>query len=114
MSPGAALVFLLAGPATNVASITVLTGVLGKRGVIVYLASIAIFAVLLGMCTDLLYGLLEISLQSKLAAGMRDLLPGWIHLGTAVLLAILMVSFFLRKVTHVVNTKIKSDAECCS
>ena len=37
VSPGAALVFLLAGPATNVTSITVLLGVLGKRATAVLL-----------------------------------------------------------------------------
>jgi uncharacterized protein len=30
VSPGAALVFLLAGPATNITSLTVLTGILGR------------------------------------------------------------------------------------
>ncbi|MFH2128722.1 MAG: SO_0444 family Cu/Zn efflux transporter, partial [Pseudomonadota bacterium] len=42
VSPGAALVFLLAGPATNVTSLTVLVGVLGKRGTALYLAGIAL------------------------------------------------------------------------
>ena len=44
VSPGAALVFLLAGPATNIASLTVLTGVLGKRAVRVALAGEDILA----------------------------------------------------------------------
>ena len=37
VSPGAALVFLLAGPATNITSLTVLLGVLGKRATVIYL-----------------------------------------------------------------------------
>jgi len=37
VSPGAALVFLIAGPATNVTTLTVLFGILGKRATAIYL-----------------------------------------------------------------------------
>jgi uncharacterized membrane protein YraQ (UPF0718 family) len=114
VSPGAALVFLLAGPATNLASLTVLTKVLGKRGVIIYLGSIALFSVLLGLATDWLYGFLGTSLQTKLAATTGELLPGWLHLGTALLLAGLMLFFFLRGAVAFLNSKMKSSAQCCS
>jgi uncharacterized membrane protein YraQ (UPF0718 family) len=46
VSPGAALVFLLVGPATNITSLSVLVGLLGKRATAIYLASIAFVAVL--------------------------------------------------------------------
>jgi uncharacterized membrane protein YraQ (UPF0718 family) len=114
VSPGAALVFLLAGPATNIASLTVLTKVLGRRGVITYLGSIAIFAVLLGLATDYLYGFLGISLQARLAAATSELLPSWLHLGTALLLAGLMLSFFLRGSVSFLMSKTKSTPQCCS
>jgi uncharacterized membrane protein YraQ (UPF0718 family) len=45
VSPGAALVFLLAGPATNVTSLTVLWGTLGKRATVIYLTAICLSAV---------------------------------------------------------------------
>jgi uncharacterized membrane protein YraQ (UPF0718 family) len=111
VSPGAALVFLLAGPATNIASLTVLTRVLGKRGVIIYLGSIALFAMLLGLATDWLYGSLGISLQARLAASTSELLPGWLHLGTALLLAGLMLSFFFRRLGLILNSKVKSTPQ---
>jgi uncharacterized membrane protein YraQ (UPF0718 family) len=41
LSPGAALVFLIAGPATNIGSLVVLFKVLGARAVAVYLAAVA-------------------------------------------------------------------------
>ena len=44
LNPGAALVLLLAGPATNAASLTVLTKILGRRTVVIYLLSIACFS----------------------------------------------------------------------
>jgi uncharacterized membrane protein YraQ (UPF0718 family) len=114
VSPGAALVFLLAGPATNVASLTVLTRVLGKRGVLLYLGSIATFAVLLGLATDWLYGFLGISLQTRLANAVTELLPSWLHLGTALLLAGLMLLFFFRRVVFFSNSRIKSNPQCSS
>ena len=54
-SPGAALVFLLAGPATNVASIIVLVREMGGRVVGAYLASIALCSLGLGLAVDALY-----------------------------------------------------------
>ena len=52
VSPGAALVFLLAGPATNMATLTVLVGILGKRATAIYLACIAVCAVAFGLLLD--------------------------------------------------------------
>jgi uncharacterized membrane protein YraQ (UPF0718 family) len=54
-SPGAALVFLLAGPATNVASVVVLLRELGGRVVTAYLAAIVLCSLGLGMIVDFLY-----------------------------------------------------------
>ena len=53
LSPGAALVFLLAGPATNAATMVVVWRDLGRRSLALYLASIAVVAVLFGLLTDL-------------------------------------------------------------
>lgn len=53
LSPGAALVFLISGPATNVASITTLLKVLGGRVVAVYLATVVVGSVATGLIVDL-------------------------------------------------------------
>jgi uncharacterized membrane protein YraQ (UPF0718 family) len=53
VSPGAALVFLLVGPATNVTSLSVLFGFLGKRATAIYLITLSIFAVLSGLAVSL-------------------------------------------------------------
>lgn len=52
ISPGAALVFLMAGPATNAATITVLNKVLGKKTMWAYLISIITGALLFGLLID--------------------------------------------------------------
>jgi len=54
LSPGAVLVFMLAGPATNVASIGLLSRELGVRTVALYLTGICTSALLLGYLTNLL------------------------------------------------------------
>ena len=76
VSPGAALVFLLAGPATNMASLTVLTGVLGKRATAIYLAAIAVCAVLFGLMVDQVYAALGISAQAVVGQA-SEIVPEW-------------------------------------
>lgn len=52
VSPGAVLVFLMAGPATNIATITVLWKSLGKKSTIAYLSAIVIGAFTFGVFID--------------------------------------------------------------
>ena len=52
VSPGAALVFLMAGPATNVATITVLGKTMGRKSLIIYLTTIIGGAILFGLLTN--------------------------------------------------------------
>ena len=85
VSPGAALVFLLAGPATNMASLTVLTGVLGKRATAIYLASIAICAVLFGLIVDQVYVSLGISAQAMVGQA-SEIVPQWAGLLGAIII----------------------------
>jgi len=55
LDPGAALVFLLAGPATNAATLGVVAGFMGRRVVGVYLASITVFSLCAGWAVNALY-----------------------------------------------------------
>jgi HflK protein len=52
LSPGAALVFLLAGPATNLGSVVVLLKFLGARVVAVYLTVVVAMTLMAGMAID--------------------------------------------------------------
>ncbi len=56
LNPGAALVFLLAGPAVNAAALTVITKILGRRATVVYVAGIVICTLALGLMVDWVYG----------------------------------------------------------
>ncbi len=52
LSPGAALVFLMTGPATNITTIATITVTLGKRTALIYLATISAIALLSGLLFD--------------------------------------------------------------
>jgi hypothetical protein len=85
VSPGAALVFLLAGPATNMTSLTVLFKVLGKRAAFIYLGSIAVCSLISGLALDRVYVLTGISIQVT-AGKAAELLPPWLQTVGALLL----------------------------
>lgn len=52
LSPGAAIAFLVSGPATNAAALTTLWRVLGRRTTLVYLLTVAVAAVGAGLAVD--------------------------------------------------------------
>ncbi len=87
VSPGAALVFLLAGPATNISALPVLTKILGKKGLMIYLASIGVVSVGAGLLVDLLYQSLKLHPQALMGIA-REVLPWWVHLGALVFLGL--------------------------
>ncbi len=88
VSPGAALVFLLAGPATNIASLTVLTGVLGKRATAIYLTTIAVSAVVFGLIVDQVYASFGLSAQAMVGQA-SEIVPLWAGIiGTLVIVYI--------------------------
>jgi hypothetical protein len=85
VSPGAVLVFLLVGPATNMASLTVLLRTLGKRSTALYLAAISLCAVLFGLAVDRLYAQLGMSARASIGHA-TEALPHWLLLTGAVAL----------------------------
>jgi len=56
LSPGAALVFLITGPATNSAAVTTLLKVLGRRTTMIYLLTVAVGALATGLVVDGIVG----------------------------------------------------------
>ncbi len=57
-SPGVAFVFLAVGPATNAASITIISKSLGKKVMAIYLLSIAVLSIIMGYLLDFVYSIL--------------------------------------------------------
>jgi len=95
VSPGAALVFLLAGPATNAATMTMVARYLGRGALAIYLGCIASVAVGMGLLLDAFYRLFGISVHAVVGrhAGM---LPPVLKLSSVVILIALALHVFLR------------------
>lgn len=86
LTPGAAIVFLMTGPATNAASLVTIWKALGGRSAVAYLLTVAGCALLSGIVLDLVTGDVDIAvgLQADLM-----LPPALKYISTLVLLAIL-------------------------
>ncbi|MBF0532217.1 MAG: SO_0444 family Cu/Zn efflux transporter [Candidatus Omnitrophica bacterium] len=90
MSPGVALVFLLAGPATNLAGILAVGKFLGKRSAVIYLLSIAVCAVLLGLALNGIYAVWHINIQTVVGHA-HDMLPPAVSAAASVILLLSMI-----------------------
>lgn len=86
ISPGAALVFMQAGPATNIATISVVYKELGKRALAAYLFGVIVMSVLFGWLLDRGLAYFDISVQGAMQH-QHTVLPGWLELAAALLLA---------------------------
>ncbi len=93
-SPGAVLVFLLVGPATNMTSLSVLIRILGKMGTIRYLIVIAVVSIMFGLGLDGVYHYLDIEARAVISE-VRETIPYWLKLGSAVILIMLFLHHLL-------------------
>lgn len=102
MPLGAAVVFLIAGPATNVATLSVFTKVLGRRTVAVYLGTILVVSIAFGILFQLLFPNLQ--LPGTLPGGhAHDAASGlatasWWEWSATVLLGLLVLRALINKV----------------
>lgn len=90
LGPGAALVFLLAGPATNIATLVLLAKTFSTRFVALYLTSVVAGALLSGLALEAFLTLTGWSLQIPTTEFAAEGL-GLLLLASAVLLAVLLV-----------------------
>ncbi|MEJ5359354.1 MAG: SO_0444 family Cu/Zn efflux transporter [Desulfobacterales bacterium] len=95
VSPGAALVFLLAGPATNLATLTVLLGTIGKRATALYLVAIAAGALASGAIVDRIYAQFEIPTRAVIGRA-AEAVPEAVRVAAAVILALVSLPPLLR------------------
>jgi uncharacterized protein len=91
LTPGAALVFLITGPATNAAAFTTIWKALGGRTAIVYLFTVAISALGSGILLDVMFPDLGPSVRTHLHQMEPSILG---HISAVVLLAVLGFAIF--------------------
>ena len=93
VSPGAALAFLMTGPATNAAGIATVWKIMGRRTAFVYLATVAATALASGLILDYIFKFTATGVQKS----MGWMLPEQVKVASAAaLLLILGVAFFRR------------------
>jgi len=96
-SPGAALAFLISGPATNAATITTTWKLMGRRTALLYLLTIAISAVGCGLLLDWLFSVVQIvlpQLNSHVHQHVHE--TGWLSAFWAIVLMLVIVLSYFR------------------
>lgn len=109
VSPGAALVFLLAGPATNVATITVVAKMLGKRAAVIYVTTIGVMTLLIGVLVNYLYASLGLSVTSWVTGTSHEHHSIMAEIAAVVLVVLILVQW--AKKWRKPNT---TTSSCCS
>ena len=97
-SPGAAFIFLTAGPASNAITMSVVLKTLGKTSLIIYLASVLVGSLLFGYGFDYLFseGLSGIHFFTE-----QEEVPGFIAQVSSVILLYLSIKYIFNKI-HVI------------
>ena len=95
LNPGAALVFLLVGPATNIGSLGLLRRELGGRAIVVYLATIIIVSIIMGFVLDAMLTLETVA--SPIRAMDEPMVPEWAQVAGAILFLVLGAGAVYRK-----------------
>lgn len=101
LTPGAALVLLMAGPACNAASILVVGKVLGKRTMLIYLVSIVMGAIVSGYVIDYMLPREWFSAPvSHYASCHSDSIGAFSYICSAFLLICMVHAFWPKKKSH--------------
>ena len=98
LTPGAALVLLMAGPASNMASILVINKVLGRKTLIIYLLTLICGAIVFALGIDNL--LPREWFVPNIAAAHGDCCDegsSWFSIGCTILMCILLINAFINK-----------------
>jgi hypothetical protein len=108
VSPGAVLVFMLAGPATNIATLGVVTKELGKSALWGYLGGVIGVALISGVVVNYLVDNFAFEVMPQIGEH-HELLPETLVYGSGILLAILIV-----KVLFNMLPIQRKNSNCCN
>ena len=93
-SPGAALIFLIVGPATNAITLSFVRAKLGRRSFYLYLASIVITALVLGLIFNFIWQML--GKDQSLLSGAGKFLPLSLKISCGIILLALIFNALLK------------------
>jgi len=106
LSPGALLVFLMAGPATNAATMAVVGNNLGRKTLLIYLFSLITGAIFFGLLIDyFLPGSWFLPLAGMSGEHVHGFLPEWFENSAAVILVLLLAYSFWQQIKNKLQSK---------
>ena len=100
LSPGAALVLLMAGPAANVASILVVNKVMGVRALVIYLVSIIGGSMAFGLFVDYVLPREWFVEPLRQISACHDCGVSWFNMACTALLGGLLINALVRRYIH--------------
>ncbi|HRV81691.1 MAG TPA: SO_0444 family Cu/Zn efflux transporter [Planctomycetota bacterium] len=103
MSPGAALVLLLTGPATNLATLAMVRSMLGARGLGAYLGGIFSTALVGGLVMDWVYASSGRVLRRGVVLG-EHTHHSWLVLGSGIVVGLLFLVFWMRRAGRILGS----------
>ncbi|MGD2034746.1 MAG: permease [Bacteroidales bacterium] len=107
ISPGAALVFLMAGPATNAATISVIGNSMGRKTLFIYLGTLISGALLSGLFIDyfLPRELFTAAIPQLHSGHEHGLLPYWLQLTSGIFFILFLLNIFVRNILKKIKRK---------
>ena len=90
ISPGTALVFMMAGPATNISTLGVIKKEMGQAVLIRYLLGVALTAIGFGLLLDYSINLWSINIAQQMQHS-HEMLPMWLGYGCSLILLFLAI-----------------------
>ncbi|TLX72643.1 heavy metal-associated domain-containing protein [Labilibacter sediminis] len=106
LSPGAALILLMAGPATNAATITIIKKIFGSKTLFSYLISIIGGAIVFGLAINhFLPAQWFQMIDSSHLHHQHELLPQWFKILSSVILVSLIIYGYIKKHLDLKKTK---------
>ncbi|ABN59954.1 SO_0444 family Cu/Zn efflux transporter [Shewanella baltica] len=109
VSPGAVLVFMMAGPATNIATLGVVAKELGKRALWGYLGGVIGVALVAGILVNYLVDSFGFVVMPQIGE-QHQMLPQWLVATSGIVLALLMAKVVFEKIPR---SWIRRN-DCCS
>lgn len=95
VSPGAALVFMLTGPATNIATLMVVKNELGARSLFAYLTGVISSALLMGILLDWIVDYYQLTIE--VSHGEHGDMTSIVYSASAIILAGLIIWQYIKK-----------------
>jgi len=99
ISPGTVLVLLLAGPATNMATIAILFKEMGRKIVIIYLVGISFSSIGFGLLTDYVVTENDIDISAQIE-GAAEVVPEWIAIISVIVLVLAAIKPLRRRIIN--------------